>query len=227
LGDSVNIERIRRVHNALEELSSTMAYVGGATVSLYRDRPAADARFTQDVDLVVELATYRDFADLEDSLRKKGFVNDIGSGVLCRYTIGSITVDFMPTRGDVLGFSNPWYPSGFAHSITYRIDESTDIRIFDAPHFLATKLAAFHSRGRGDGRTSSDFEDIVYVLKNRHSIWDEMSRAPMPVRNFLQTSFAELLAIRHVFEWFSVHMDPYERQMTDSIIRGLSRFCNQ
>ena len=170
MSDGVNIERISKVHHALGELASNMAYVGGATVSLYRDRPAADSRFTEDVDVVVELATYRDFADLEDSLRKRGFVNDIGSGIIGRYTIGFITVDIMPTHADVLGFTNPWYSSGFAHSIAYPIDDDTVVRIFDAPHFLATKLAAFKNRGRGDGRTSPDFEDIVYVLNNRGAV---------------------------------------------------------
>ena len=30
------------------------------------------------------------------------------------------------------------------------------------------------NRGGGNGRWSSDFEDIVYVLNNRNSIWEEL-----------------------------------------------------
>lgn len=107
MSNTENIARIRAVYNALEELAEQVVFVGGATVSLYTDRPTIESRPTGDVDIVVEIATYRDFSAIEEKLRQKGFVNDIESGIICRYVVSGVIVDVMPTAESVLGFSNP------------------------------------------------------------------------------------------------------------------------
>jgi hypothetical protein len=66
-----NITRIKAVHNALQEMASEVVFVGGATVSLYNDRAGSDTRPTDDVDNLVEVAHYSDYAALEDKLRQK------------------------------------------------------------------------------------------------------------------------------------------------------------
>jgi hypothetical protein len=53
-----NITRIRAVYHALEELAVSVVFVGGATVSLYTDRPAAEVRPTDNVDILIALAHY-------------------------------------------------------------------------------------------------------------------------------------------------------------------------
>jgi len=98
-----NIARIKAVHQALGELSADVVFVGGATVSLYSTRPETETRPTDDVDILIELINYRGYVDIEEKLRKKGFVNDVQSGVICRYTIQGITVDVMPTDKSILG----------------------------------------------------------------------------------------------------------------------------
>jgi predicted nucleotidyltransferase len=167
-----NITRIKAVYLALEELATEVVFVGGATVSLYSTRPETETRPTDDVDIVVEIVHYKEYAAIEEKLRSKGFVNDVESGVICRYTIHGITVDVMPTSGDTLGFSNKWYPEAFVNSIQVNPEDGLSIRVFSAPYFLATKLEAFVDRGENEGRFSSDFEDIVHVLNNRQSIWE-------------------------------------------------------
>lgn len=47
-----------------------MVFVGGAAVSLYTDRPSSEIRPTDDVEIVVELATLREYAKIEDMLRE-------------------------------------------------------------------------------------------------------------------------------------------------------------
>ena len=122
MNEPLNILRIKIVANALKELNENIVFVGGAVVSLYTDGIAAeDIRPTEDVDVIVELAAYKDFVALENKLRLIGFVNDIESGVICRYKIQGVIVDIMPTLTDVLGFSNKWYPEGFANAIIYKI----------------------------------------------------------------------------------------------------------
>lgn len=168
MSHKINLLRIKAVYNALGELQNDVVFVGGATASLYVDRMAEEARPTNDVDIVVELWTYKDYATIESKLRSLGFENDIESNVLCRYKVQGIIVDVMPTGENVLGFSNKWYPEGFKTAIKYDLDQDTFVKIFHVNYFIASKLEAFNNRGKNDGRTSSDFEDIIYVLENEN-----------------------------------------------------------
>jgi hypothetical protein len=76
-----NLVRIKAVHQALKGLEQDYVFVGGATVSLYATTPglAAEIRPTDDVDIVVELASYKGYAELDERLRSLGFSNDIAS----------------------------------------------------------------------------------------------------------------------------------------------------
>ncbi len=78
-----NLNNIKVIYRALEELSGKVVFVGGATVSLYADRPSTEVRPTKDVDILIELLQYKDYAAMEEDLRKKGFINDTESGVIC------------------------------------------------------------------------------------------------------------------------------------------------
>jgi hypothetical protein len=110
MNQSKNLVRIKAVYNALGPLKDKVVFVGGATVALYVDRMAEDVRPTDDVDIVVEIWSHREYAALEEQLRHMGFVNDQESRVICRYRVQGIIVDIMPTGENVLGFKNRWYP---------------------------------------------------------------------------------------------------------------------
>ncbi|MBV4359064.1 nucleotidyl transferase AbiEii/AbiGii toxin family protein [Pinibacter aurantiacus] len=216
-----NITRIKAVHDALGELKDQVVFVGGATVSLYADRPATESRPTEDVDIVVELYNYADYAALENTLRMKGFENDRESGVLCRYRINGIIVDVMASSEDVLGFSNRWYPEAVKQSNTKDLGSNYTVRIFTSPYFVATKLEAFKHRGEGDGRFSSDFEDIVYILNNRSSIWDEIKHSDEAVRSYLINEFKSLLKNSYLDEWISAHLEYHERRRVDFVVNSI------
>lgn len=130
MSQTENLVRIKAVYEALEELAPEVVFVGGAVVSLYADRPAVETRPTDDVDILVELMNYSGYAAIEEKLRLKGFVNDLESGVICRYRIHGITVDVMPTGENILGFSNRWYAEGFNNAMVFNIDKEHSIRIF-------------------------------------------------------------------------------------------------
>ncbi len=216
-----NITRIRAVNYALGELNQQVIFVGGATVSLYADRPSVESRPTEDVDILIELLNYSGYADLEEALRKKGFQNDIESGIICRYKVQGIVVDVMPTRGKVLGFTNRWYEEGFVHSIQKDLGNDCIIRLFQPPFFIASKMEAFKGRGSGDGRLSSDFEDIVFVFNNRQAIWDEMQMCSPNLKHYLKTEFENLSKSNYLYEWVSAHLDYSEQRRTDFIIGGI------
>jgi hypothetical protein len=81
----VNIELLELAESALGELVEQVVFVGGATIGLWISDPAAPSvRPTDDVDVVVEVATRGDYYDFETKLRGAGFGEDQESGVICR-----------------------------------------------------------------------------------------------------------------------------------------------
>jgi predicted nucleotidyltransferase len=212
------------VYDALEELAEEVVFIGGAAVSLYTDGPASETRPTEDVDILIELLNYKDYADVEEKLRKKGFINDVESGVICRYIINGIIVDIMPTAEEILGFSNKWYQEAIVNLNHVTIETDYTIRIFSAVYFIATKMEAYKSRGKNDGRTSSDFEDIVFILNYRNAIWNELQTAPQTVKQYLKDNFKTLLEDEHIYEAVSTHLEYNEQRRVDFIIGGLTDF---
>jgi predicted nucleotidyltransferase len=212
--------------SALNELNEKVVFVGGATISLYADRPVFEIRPTDDIDVIIEILNYFDRGQLEERLRSLGFSNDIESGIVCRYIIQGIVVDIMPTNDPSIGFKNIWYPDGFAEAIGYQIDERNTIKILSAPYFIATKLEAHKGRGKNDGRSSQDFEDIVYVLENRGTIWEEINNASSPVKDYLQSAFSNLLANSNIFEWIDCHVERGTPPATYFIMDQLKKFTS-
>jgi hypothetical protein len=221
-----NITRIKAVFNALGELAPKTIFAGGAVVSLYADRPYDDTRPTDDIDIVVELIDYHGYAAIEEKLRKLGFINDIESNVICRYKINGIVVDVMPVSAAVLGFTNKWYAPGFKLAIDFEIDKQHTVKIFPVTYFIASKLEAFKNRGKNDGRTSSDFEDIVFVLNNRNTIWKELLEADKAVKQYLKDEFTNLLSGNYIDEWIAVHLDYNDRQRGGLILGHLKEFVS-
>jgi len=224
MSHQLNITRIKAVYDALEEMVSEVIFVGGATVSLYTDRPSGETRPTDDIDILIELAHYTHYAAIEEKLRKKGFVNDVESGVICRYIINGITVDVMPTSEKILGFANRWYTEAFSHAIDIDIDDGYRIKIFSSPYFIATKLEAYKNRGQNDGRTSADFEDIVFVLNNRITVWQELADATENLKVYLKAEFKGLLSQPYIDEWISSHLDYHEQRRVNFIIGSMDEF---
>jgi len=222
-----NIVRIKSVNKALKELQSNVVFVGGATISLYADRPVLDVRPTDDIDVIVEILNYGQRQQLEERLRDIGFVNDVDSGIICRFKIKGIIVDIMPTNDPSVGFSNRWYPRGYECAIVHKFNDGEMARILTAPYFIATKMEAFKSRGGGDGRLSHDFEDIIFVLENRIKIWEELEKSDKDVREYLRDEFSALLKNRYMREWVGSHVDRASvPPQTDLIIESIRKFCS-
>jgi len=202
-----NIVRIKAVANIFNRLEEEFVFVGGATVSLYGDETRGESRPTDDVDVIIEIAAYSGYAALDEKLRKVGFVNDIESGVICRYKIQGIIVDIMPTDASVIGFTNRWYADGFKNAIKIKLDDCL-IKIFSLPYFIASKIEAFKSRGKNNYLYSTDFEDIVYVLENNSNILTLINDSPIEVKNYLIKSFNEFRHDYSFEEGLSAHLEP-------------------
>ena len=221
-----NKVRIKAVANALGELKEKVVFVGGATISLYADRPVFEIRPTDDVDVIIELLNYAGRTALEEKLRSIGFTHDIESGVICRYHIQGIIVDIMPTDDPSIGFTNKWYPEGFTQAVNYDIDEQCTVSILSAPYFVATKLEAFKNRGKSDGRTSHDFEDIIYVIENRQVIWEEINNAEAGLKEYLKAEFKTLLNNPGIVEWIDSHVERGSPPATYTILDKIKNFTS-
>lgn len=203
-----NLTRIKAVSEVLDGLKQEYVFVGGATVSLYATDPelAEEVRPTDDVDVIVELASYGGYAEIDEKLRALGFANDVESGVICRYRLQGIVVDVMPTEPKVIGFSNIWYPDGFANAVTKALDDETSVRIFSMPYFVASKWEAFKGRGKGDYRTSKDFEDLVYVWENADDFAEQIIAAPADVKDYLKNELSTIMNSDDFSEGLYAHL---------------------
>jgi hypothetical protein len=117
---------------------------------LVADPAASASRPTKDVDLIVDVPSRVAYFNLEAMLRSRGFREAVEEGApICRWIVDGIRTDVMPVDPAILGFSNVWYFGTRESAITLSSSEGT-IRVQDAPHFCASKLEAFASRGEGD-----------------------------------------------------------------------------
>jgi hypothetical protein len=88
-------------------------------------------------------------------------------------------------------------------------------------YFLAAKLEAVRSRGWVDLRSSTDFEDVVYVLRNRSSILNDILETDSNVRQYITGEFAQFLARDDLNEAIGAVLDLGEPVGTAQIIRTL------
>ena len=211
---SRNTNALQAVAGALGPLLAEVVFVGGATIGLYAAGPAApESRYTEDVDCIIELASYGDFAEWEERLRGRGFRHDLESRVQIRWRWQEYTADVMPTDAKILGFSNPWYESGMRTAVDYQLPNGQKIRILNAPHVLATKFCALADRGE-DLRYDSDCEDIIYLLSYRPQLPVEVGQSPAALRHYLATNCRELLSRANINEIIDAARDRNVRAET-------------
>jgi len=102
----------------------------------------------------------------------------------------------MPTEAAILGFENHWQKESFPHAVPVELPSGRTIRAAPPRYLLATKLEAFRSRGEGDLFRSHDFEDLITLIDRREELVGEVHAAPVELREFVATKFADLLRHR-------------------------------
>jgi len=187
-----------------------VVFLGGCAAGLLiTDEAAAPVRATRDVDLIVEILSLTDYHHLEASLRQLGFQPVSGEeALICRWEVDGIITDIMPTREEILGFSNQWYNDAIRNARRIRLSNDLVIRAVNGPYFVATKLEAFNGRGGGDYRASHDLEDIITVVDGRVELLEEIQEAGKALRIFLAKSFSQLLESSDFRESVAGHLAP-------------------
>ncbi len=190
----MSTELIEAVAAALGPLLPEVAFLGGASIQLWlTDVAAPPPRATIDVDVVVEVSGYGEYAALGARLRERGFAEDATSGVICRWRHSTgLILDVMPTDARILGFANRWYPAALKAVVAKTLPGGTVVRAIAPAYLIATKIEAFRDRGRGDFLASADFEDIVRLIDGREELVEEIEVIRVEARAFVVTSLAEM-----------------------------------
>lgn len=193
-----NIASVERVAAALGDLCDQLVLVGGCAASLLIDSPVAPPpRVTTDVDLIATVTALRDYHALERLIAARGFKRDLSPDApICRWCLGVVAVDLMPTDARVLGFSNRWYAEAAATALRIHLPGGAAINLASAPAFLGTKFEAFRARGQSDLLGSHDFEDIVAILEGRAAIVEEIADASQPLRAFIAQEFGRVIRMK-------------------------------
>ena len=175
-----NLALLEQAALLLGPLLDELVLVGGCAAGLLvTDAGASPIRPTEDVDLLVESATYADYHRFGRRLVALGFRQGTVPGdPLCRFRHPHLVLDLMPLDEGILGFSNRWYASALRSPLRRPLPSGREISHIDAAHFLASKLEAFRSRGGGDYVTSADLEDVVVVIDGRPTLERELGAAP-------------------------------------------------
>lgn len=178
-----------------EHLRQELVFVGGAAAGLLITDPGQPAiRPTQDVDLIVRATVRADYQRVEALLRRQGFANDMSTDApICRWRVGGVAVDVMPTLKEILGFENCWYPMALLTAQQTRLPSGTLIRLVTAPVFVATKFEAFADRGRSDYLFSHDLSDLISVIDGRDELLAECQQADDGLKAYLRAKIRALL----------------------------------
>lgn len=222
-----DILTVRQIAQALGDLNQDVVFVGGAVISLYVTDPGApEMRPTQDVDLFVEVINQKDLEALRQKLVRRGFTQSPEDEVICRFRFeGIYKIDVMSTKAVGRAPANPWFAPG-KKDVETRIIEDQTIRVLSFPYFLASKFAAFHSRG-SDARTSKDFEDVVYLLDNREEAVSEILKTDAIVKEYLRAEFSEMSKNPSLQEAILSHLEPESQTSRYHRLQDLLTRCIQ
>lgn len=195
----------RHLSDALRE---QFVFIGGAVAGLLITDPAMPAiRPTDDVDMVVQVAALREYHAIEHVLTERGFRRDMSQAApVCRWRIGEVALDVMPTIESVLGFSNRWYPLAIETARPVVLPSGVNIRLIQAPEFIATKLEAFAGRGNGDYLASHDLGDLLAVVDGRAMLLEECMVCDAELKAYLRDWFSRLIATPPFMDVLAGHL---------------------
>jgi predicted nucleotidyltransferase len=178
-----------------DELLKDVVFVGGCSTGLLvtDEFTKEQIRYTDDVDLIVDVVGYPAWIVLQEQLGRHGFTIDMGEEVICRMLLGELKVDFMPIDSGVLGFTNRWYKDAVTYAQDFVLNEQITIKLISPEYFVATKLEAYLGRGKGDALASHDIEDLLNIFDGRQAINAEVKSSSTELQHYISTQLSALL----------------------------------
>ncbi len=167
----MSVAQLEAAAAALGPLVSDVAFIGGASVGLWRTDQATRApRIT--VDVIVEALTLTEYTRFQEAMRNRRFREDIDADVACRW-IGpdsKLILDAVPAESRLAGIEDPWLRDAVSHAVDFALPTGVVVRAVPPPWLLVLKLQAFADRGGSDTLGSRDFEDIVVLVDGRSEL---------------------------------------------------------
>jgi hypothetical protein len=205
-----NLKLLIDAARLLKPILGELVFVGGcATGLLITDKASSDVRPTYDVDAIAEITSYVEYARFSEKLRALGFREDTRERApLCRWCLETTTLDVMPINGDILGFRNSWYEPAMKTADKREIAPGLHIMVVNPVYFCASKLEAFHDRGKNDYWGSQDLEDVIAIIDGRPELSEEIGGAAHDVRRYIATEIAKLLDTREFLDALPGHLPP-------------------
>lgn len=224
-----NLEILELAAVALGPICDELVFLGGCAVGLLiTDSAAPPVRVTRDVDTVTEIASIAEYHEMGKRLRDRGFeVDPSKDAPICRWIGHGILLDVMPTDESILGFTNYWYASAIKTANRFVLPNDMSIRLINASHFLATKLAAFDGRGEENYVMSHDLEDVICIIDGRPGIEDEVRGSATDLRQYIGSRLKNLLKQRAFLESLPGHLpgDPGSQARLPDLVSKLERLA--
>jgi hypothetical protein len=195
------------VASRLRPLEIDFAFLGGCIVPFLLDDPdLMPMRPTNDVDVVLLLIRQSRMAEIEERVRRQGFVHaDYQGAPICRWRLGEITVDIMPDRdAEFMGLNTRWFSEALRSAKPHKVPGG-EVPIISAPTFVATKLSAYADRGRGDFY-HRDLEDVITVIDGRASLPGEIAACEIPLKNYVAGEIRRYLANPNFADTLAGHL---------------------
>jgi len=222
------IQQIELLAEKLGDLCEEVVVVGACSPALILDiSTAPDLRPTNDVDIMVQADNYGEYFSFVEKIKKKGFVESQGDPI-GRYASGELIVDVMPTKADVLGFTNRWYKKAFVNATYRKLPSGKSIKTVTPVYFVATKFEAFSSRGEDDVMASPDLEDIITILVEVPTLEEELKQADKDVQRYISDQFKKLVLNKNYPHFLSAHLrgDEASQAFLPELRRLIERIAN-
>jgi hypothetical protein len=200
-------DNLLEVARRLRPLEIDFAFLGGCVVPFLLDDPdLMPMRPTNDVDVVLLLIRQSKMAEIEERVRRQGFVHaDYAGAPICRWRLGEITVDIMPDRdAEFMGLNTRWFSEALRSARSFQVPGG-DVPVISAPTFVATKLSAYADRGRGDVY-HRDIEDVITVIDGRASFLEEMAASETLLKSYVGEEIRRYLADPHFADAIAGHL---------------------
>lgn len=136
----------------------------------------------------------------EMNVQKLGFKRDTKDRINCRWRSEAIVVDFMPGNQIAGYINNKWYQAAMEYAEKLQLSSGKTVKIISPIYLMATKLEAFHSRGKlkipeiFDGEANKDLEDIVHLIEGRDVLLNELNQAPLSVQAYVKSQLNKIIA---------------------------------
>ena len=211
-----NLRMLELVATQLGDLCKEVVFLGGCTTTFFlTDVATPDARYTLDVDCIVDVISLNQYHQFEKRLLQQGFTKSIHDEVICRWRYEDLMLDVMPTDEKILGFGNRWYKAAIHHATQHKFSNDICINLITAPYFLATKLEAFKTRGNQDFLASHDFEDIVSIIDGRPELLEEIEQSEQTLKDYIAHSFRNIYNHRAFHDALPGHLIQYGKLADD------------